>query len=347
MDAFYASIEQRDFPEYKGKPLAVGGSKERGVVAAASYEARKFGVYSAMASKIAFRKCPDIIFVKPRFDVYKKVSNQIMEIFYEYTELVEPLSLDEAYLDVTYNKLNIATATQIAREIKSKIKEATELTASAGVSFNKFLAKTASDINKPDGITVITPDKAADLIARLPIEKFYGVGKVTAAKFYTKGVYNGQDLLKLSKHELIESFGKSGKYFYEIVRLEDDREVRANRISKSSGAENTFEKDITDFSLMMEELKGISENLQTRLERKNLKGKTITLKIKHSDFSLKTRSITVKDYLYLSSDILPLCKQLLLQSNYNEKPVRLLGISISGLNTTDKEKKPGQLCFNF
>lgn len=347
MDAFFASIEQRDFPEYKGKPLAVGGSKERGVVAAASYEARKFGVFSAMASKIAFQKCPDIIFVKPRFEVYKKVSSQIMEIFNEYTELVEPLSLDEAYLDVTFNKLNISTATQIAQEIKSKIKEATQLTASAGISFNKFLAKTASDMNKPDGLTVITPNKATELIKKLPIGKFFGIGKVTAAKFYAMGIFNGADLLKMSKQELIMSFGKNGKYFYEIVRLEDDREVRSDRISKSIGVENTFEKDITDFLLMIEELEKLAKILQSKLERKNLKGKTVTLKIKHSDFTLKTRSLTVKNFLYLSSDILPISKELLELSVYNEKPVRLLGISISSLNTTIKEKKLGQMCFDF
>ncbi|MDQ3190789.1 MAG: DNA polymerase IV [Bacteroidota bacterium] len=347
MDAFYASIEQRDFPQYKGKPLAVGGSKERGVVAAASYEARKFGVFSAMASKIAFQKCPDIIFVNPRFEVYKKVSKQIMEIFFEYTDLVEPLSLDEAYLDVTYNKLNIVTATQIAIEIKEKIKAKTQLTASAGISFNKFLAKTASDMDKPDGLTVVTPNKAIELIEKLPIEKFYGVGKVTAAKFYAMGVFTGADLINMSKEELIICFGKSGKYFYQVVRLEDDRPVQSDRVSKSVGAENTFEKDITEFTLLMKELKIIAEILQNRLERKNLKGKTIILKIKYSDFTIKTRSLTVKDYLYLSFDILTICERLLESANYNEKPVRLLGISVSNLNTENNTEKTGQMCFDF
>ena len=347
MDAFFASIEQRDFPDYKGKPLAVGGSKDRGVVAAASYEARKFGVYSAMPSKIAFQKCPDIIFVKPRFEVYKKVSKQIMEIFTEYTDLVEPLSLDEAYLDVTYNKMNIAAATPIAREIKAKIKSTTELTASAGISFNKFLAKIASDMNKPDGLTVITPNKAIKLIEGLKIEKFFGVGKVTAAKFHSMGVFTGAELKKISKHELNMIFGKNGKYFYEIVRLEDDRPVMANRISKSVGAENTFENDIADYSKLVQELKLIAESVYKRLERNQLKGKTITVKIKHFDFTVKTRSITLKDYIFLTTDILPVAEQLLKASGYDEKPVRLLGISISTLNTPKEDLDTVQLCFDF
>ena len=347
MDAFFASIEQRDFPDYKGKPLAVGGSKDRGVVAAASYEARKFGVYSAMPSKTAFQKCPDIIFVKPRFEVYKKVSNQIMEIFSEYTDLVEPLSLDEAYLDVTRNKMNIPAATPIAMEIKAKIKSTTELTASAGISFNKFLAKIASDMNKPDGLTVITPNKAIKLIEDLKIEKFFGVGKVTAAKFHSMGVFTGADLKKISKPELNQIFGKSGNYFYEIVRLEDDRPVTANRISKSVGAENTFENDIVDYLKMVEELKLIAESVHKRLERNQLKGKTITLKVKHFDFTVKTRSITVKDYIFLTVDILSIAEQLLRASDYDEKPVRLLGISVSTLNTPKEDGDSVQLCFDF
>ena len=347
MDAFFASIEQRDFPEYKGKPLVVGGSKERGVVAAASYEARKFGVYSAMSSRIAFQKCPDILFVKPRFEVYKSVSRQIMEIFTSYTDLVEPLSIDEAYLDVTYNKLNMASAPLIAKEIKAKIREKTQLTASAGVSFNKFLAKVASDINKPDGLTVVTPEKASELIDKLKIEKIFGIGKVTAAKFHAMGIFTGADLKKISKPDLIRGFGKSGKYFYEIVRLEDNRPVNANRTSKSIGAENTFEKDITDFSVMMEELQLISTNVQRRLERNQLKGKTVTLKVKHSDFSVKTRSLTIKEFIHLSIEIMPVIKQLLESSEYDEKPVRLLGITVSNFNTTKEKENSGQLCLDF
>jgi DNA polymerase IV len=345
MDAFYASIEQRDFPEYKGKPLAVGGSKERGVVAAASYEARKFGIHSAMASKIAYQKCPQVIFVKPRFEVYKQVSTIIMDIFHEYTELVEPLSLDEAYLDVTYCKKDIPTATLIAREIKNRINETTGLTASAGVSFNKFLAKTASDINKPDGLTVVTPDLAEDLLNRLKIEKFHGIGKVTAARLKSMGVHTGAQLKELSLAELIRLFGKSGKHFYEIVRLEDYREVQPNRETKSVGAENTFEKDLTDFEEMWEELKIIADSVQKRLQRKGLSGRTITVKIKHFDFTQKTRSQTLNSFVGSAEEILPVVAQLMEAGNYLEKPVRLLGISIS--NFPGEANFTGQLCFDF
>jgi DNA polymerase IV len=345
MDAFFASIEQRDFPEYKGKPLAVGGSKERGVVAAASYEARKYGVFSAMPSKIAYQKCPDIIFVKPRFEAYKAASRQIMEIFQSHTDLVEPLSLDEAYLDITYNKRNILSARQVAIAIKEEIKTVTGLTASAGVSFNKFLAKIASDMNKPDGLTVIVPEKAAFVIDNLKIEKFHGVGKVTAEKFRSMGVMTGADLKKLSLSELVLGFGKSGKYFYDIVRLQDERPVQPHRVSKSVGAENTFEKDLTGFNEMMRELEEICKVLEQRLLRKQIKGKTVTLKIKHNDFSVKTRSNTLKIFISKALEILPVVEQLLAISGYNEKPVRLLGVSLSNLNTQFEET--GQLCFDF
>jgi DNA polymerase IV len=347
MDAFYASIEQRDFPEYKGKPLAVGGSRERGVVAAASYEARKFGVYSAMASKIAYQKCPEIIFVKPRFEVYKEVSRQIMSIFSEYTELIEPLSLDEAYLDVTLNKKNITTATQIAQEIREQIKRQTGLTASAGVSFNKFLAKIASDIKKPDGLTVITPQIAEQVIDKLRIEKFYGVGKVTADKFKSMGVFTGADLKQFTKPELIRLFGKSGGYFYDVVRLEDHRPVRPDRISKSVGAENTFDKDLYTFDEMSEELKIIAETLQVRLERKQLKGKTVTVKLKFNDFTIQSKGHTLLKYVNLAEDFLPVALELLRQSEYDQKPVRLLGITLSNLNTPQEVVVTRQLCFDF
>jgi DNA polymerase IV len=347
MDAFYASIEQRDFPEFKGKPLAVGGSKERGVVAAASYEARKFGVYSAMASKIAFQKCPEIVFVKPRFEVYKAVSAQIMEIFSEYTDLIEPLSLDEAYLDVTDNKKNISTATQIAEEIREKINLKTGLTASAGVSFNKFLAKTASDMNKPDGLTVITPSIADQVIDNLKIEKFYGVGKVTGDKFKRIGVFTGADLKKLSKPELMRLFGKNGGYFYDVVRLTDDRPVKSGRVSKSVGAENTFETDLTDFNELESELLKIAQILEPRLERKQLKGKTITLKIKFSDFSVKSRSRTLEKYVNLQNEFLPVAIELL-NSIVVSKPIRLLGITISNFNTPEKvASNSNQLYLDF
>jgi DNA polymerase IV len=346
MDAFYASVEQRDFPEYKGKPLAVGGSKERGVVAAASYEARKFGVHSAMASKIAYQKCPEIIFVKPRFDAYKAVSKQVMEIFFEYTDLVEPLSLDEAYLDVTNNKKNITTATQIAEEIRAKIKIETGLTASAGVSFNKFLAKTASDMNKPDGITVITPSMADHIIDNLRIEKFYGVGKVTADKFKKIGVFNGADLKKISKPDLLKNFGKSGGYFFDVARQIDEREVKPNRWSKSVGAENTFEKDLTDIKEMEIELQKIAEILKLRLERKQVKGKTITLKIKYNDFTVQSKSRTLDYNVNLPEEYLPVVMELLTSYTFN-KPVRLLGITLSNLYNPLTNHSKNQLMLEF
>ena len=246
MDAFYASVEQRDFPELRGKPVAVGWSSDRGVVTTASYEARKFGVKSAMASKIALRMCPALIFVPPRFEVYHQVSLEIRNIFFEYTDLVEPLSLDEAFLDVTSNKKNIPSATLIAKEIKTRIKEKTGLTASAGISLNKFLAKIASDMIKPDGIFLISPEKAVEFVEKLPIEKFFGIGKVTAEKMHQMGIKNGFDLKQFTESELIKRFGKVGKYYYLNARAEDPREVNPNRIMKSLGAENTFPKDLND-----------------------------------------------------------------------------------------------------
>ena len=247
MDAFFASVEQRDFPELRGKPVAVGGAGDRGVVAAASYEARKFGVFSAQPSGIAKRKCPELLFVPPRFEVYKEVSNQVRAIFFDYTDLVEPLSLDEAYLDVTSNKKGIASAILIAREIKKAILEKTALTASAGVSYNKFLAKTASGLKKPDGLTLIHPERASAFIATLPIEKFFGIGKVTADKMKRMQIFNGGDLIKHDISTLVKHFGKSGRFYYKIARGIDDRIVNPNRIRKSVGAENTFSKDLFSY----------------------------------------------------------------------------------------------------
>lgn len=244
MDAFYASVEQRDFPELRGKCIAVGGNEQRGVIATASYEARKYGVGSAMSSVIAKRKCPQLIFVKPRFEVYKEVSNQIREIFNEYTDLIEPLSLDEAYLDVTNNYKNVEIATDIANEIKQKIKERTDLTASAGVSFNKFLAKIASDYNKPNGLYIITPKMAKNFIEQLPIKKFHGIGKVTAERMQMMGIHTGAELKELSLEKLRREFGKSGQYYYNIVRAIDNREVNPSRVRKSSGSETTFNQDL-------------------------------------------------------------------------------------------------------
>ena len=292
MDAFYASVEQRDFPELQGKCIAVGGSEERGVVATASYEARKYGVKSAMSSVVAKRKCPKLIFVKPRFSVYKEVSKQIREIFNEYTDLVEPLSLDEAYLDVTENKKGIQYATTIAEEIKAKIKEVTQLTASAGISYNKFLAKIASDYNKPDGLFVITPKMAESFIASFPIAKFNGIGKVTANRMQNMGIHTGNDLKALSLEKLVREFGKAGAHYYKIARGIDERPVNATRVRKSVGSENTYSNDLQTldeiFFYITEQMDEVWQWCQNNL----IFGRTVTVKIKYNDFSIGTRSKT-------------------------------------------------------
>ncbi|MDX5347667.1 MAG: DNA polymerase IV [Hymenobacteraceae bacterium] len=347
MDAFFASVEQRDNPELRGKPVAVGGVKERGVVAAASYEARTFGVHSAMPSVTARRKCPELIFVKPRFEVYKEVSNQIREIFFQYTDLVEPLSLDEAYLDVTENFVQNPSATLIAKEIKVKIKEKTGLTASAGISFNKFLAKTATDLQKPDGLTLITPDKAAAILDALPIGKFYGIGQVTAAKMKGMGISNGADLKLLSEQELRRNFGKAGSYFYHIVRAEDDRQVQPNRIRKSIGAERTFFTDLEDVKEMLEKLLYLAKEVAADLHRLHTVARTVTLKIKYTDFTINTRSKTFLSALQHEDQLYQVAKQLLLTPALPTQPVRLLGISVSGLQDVDEGKFTGQLCLDF
>jgi DNA polymerase-4 len=297
MDAFYASVEQRDRPEIEGKPVIVGGDpNSRGVVAACSYEAREFGIHSAMPSATAYKLCPEAVFIRPRFDAYRAVSSEIREIFYEYTDLVEPLSLDEAFLDVTENFKGMPSATLIAREIRKKIYEKTgKLTASAGVSFNKFLAKVASDINKPDGITVITPEMADEFIDKLPIRNFFGVGKVTEEKMLNLGIKTGADLKKYKKEQLIQIFGKSGGYFYDIAHGMDDRPVEPNRIRKSIGKETTFSEDIDDTDQMIEILDDIAVKLENSLIKREAKGRTITLKVKYFDFQSITRSITIDE----------------------------------------------------
>ena len=334
MDAFYASVEQRDRPELKGKPVIVGGNPQsRGVVAACSYEARKFGIHSAMASSTAYKLCPDAVFIRPRFDAYRAVSSQIREIFCEYTDLVEPLSLDEAFLDVTENYKGMTSATLIAKEIKRKIQCKTgKLTASAGVSFNKFIAKVASDINKPDGITVITPDMADEFIDKLPIRKFFGVGKVTEEKMLNLGIKTGTDLKKYKKEQLIQIFGKSGSYFYDIAHGLDDRPVEPNRIRKSIGKETTLLEDIDDTDQMLEILENIAERLENSLFKREAKGRTITLKIKYFDFQSVTRSITIDEPADSASKIMKCIKQLLSKTAAGEKKVRLLGISISNFD---------------
>ncbi len=336
MDAFYASVEQLDNPSLKGKPVAVGGSRERGVVAAASYEARRFGVHSAMPSKLAKRKCPDLIFVRPRFSRYKEISNQIAAIFYEYTDLVEPLSLDEAYLDVTYAKKGKPSATLIAIEIRKRIFEETKLTASAGISYNKFLAKMASDINKPDGYFVITPDKAQEFIDNLEVRKFFGIGKVTAEKLNKMGVWLGRDLKKIERYELVRLFGKSGNYYYEICRGIDDRAVEPARERKSVGGEQTFSTDLFLHSEMKTELLEIADIVWERYERSKVKAKTLTLKYKYSDFQQHTRSKTVAGYFFSKKDMIEESLALL-NAEIFTKGVRLLGLTFSNFQQEVKQ----------
>lgn len=337
MDAFYASVEQRDFPELKGKPIAVGSESKRGVVAAASYEARKYGVYSAMPSAIAAKKCPHLIFVPARFEVYKSVSRQVRQIFLEYTDLVEPLSLDEAYLDVTENKKQLDSAMDIAKEIKNAIEAATQLTASAGVSYNKFLAKTASGWRKPNGLTLIHPEKAEDFIAALPIEKFYGIGKVTAEKMKSMKVFNGADLKALDLPTLVKQFGKSGRYYYYIARGVDDRQVNPNRVRKSISAENTFSQDLFTHTEITKEVLAIIDILLPRIERAKVMGKTLTLKVKYNDFEIVTRSKTKPSLILSKDEMVMILKELLLEFNPPEKGIRLLGVSLSNFTHNEHQ----------
>lgn len=346
MDAFYASVEQRDNPELKGKPVAVGGSRQRGVVAAASYEARKYGVHSALSSALAYRKCPDLIFVKPHFEKYKEVSQQIREVFAEYTDLVEPLSLDEAYLDVTKNKMDMEFAMDIAKEIKGKIKERTQLNASAGISYNKFLAKIASDFNKPDGFYVITPSMAEKFIEQLPIEKFFGVGKVTAKKMHQKGIFNGKNLKQHSLPTLTRWFGKSGKYYYNVARGIDNRPVNPTRIRKSLGAERTYEFDVSKPEELEIKLLDVAKILNQRLDKSKTSGKSLTLKIKYSDFQQITRSRTLSEN-FNYEQIKTVGLELLQHIPHPEKGIRLIGLQISNFDTDDKDVFLGQLEFDF
>lgn len=346
MDAFFASVEQRDNPDLQGKPVAVGGSKARGVVAAASYEARKFGVRSAMPSVTALKKCPHLIFVKSRFEVYKEVSQQIRAIFAEYTDLIEPLSLDEAYLDVTENKMNMEFAMDIADEIRVKIEERTKLTASAGISYNKFLAKIASDFNKPNGSYVVTPKMSQQFIEQLPIEKFFGVGKVTAKKMHQKGVFNGLNLKQHSLSTLIRWFGKSGNYYYNIARGIDNRAVNPTRIRKSLGAECTYEFDIREVKELEENILLVAESVIKRLEKANTSGKTLTLKIKYGDFKQITRSKTLPEN-YTPEQIKKIGVELLQLIPEPEKGIRLIGLQVSNFENDDKDVFLGQLEFDF
>jgi DNA polymerase-4 len=346
MDAFYASVEQMDNPELKGKPLAVGGSEVRGVVSAASYEARKFGVRSAMSGIQAKRNCPDLIFVRPRFDRYKEISKKIRKIFHEYTDLVEPLSLDEAYLDVTQNKKGNPSASLIAQEIRQRIFEEVGLTASAGISVNKFVAKIASDYNKPNGQKTVNPEEVEAFLENLDIKKFYGIGKVTTEKMYHLGIFTGKDLKSKSKEFLEEHFSKSGLHFYHIVRGIHNSAVKPNRIAKSVAAEHTFNENLTSEIFMVEKLERIAAELENRLKKYNISGKTVTLKIKYSDFTTQTRSKTLPYFIADKGLLLETAKELLFQERMKES-VRLLGISLNNLNTEIKKTVVVQLKFEF
>lgn len=344
MDAFYASVEQRDEPAYRGKPVAVGGSPEsRGVVAAASYEARKFGIHSAMPSRTAVQRCPNLIFVRPRFDVYRQVSDQIHDIFHEYTDLVEPLALDEAYLDVTVNKKGMPSATIIAREIKEKILEVTQLTASAGVSVNKFLAKTASGINKPNGLTLIPPDKAECFAESLKIDDFYGIGPKTAEKMRSYGVMTGADLKRWTEADLLRRFGRVGSFYYNIVRGIDDREVEPNRVRKSVGAEESFAEDLVDRDAMVTALREIAETVKRRMDNAETKGRTLTLKVKYADYTQVTRSRTCVDAIVEIDEMMDIAMELMESTLVYERHARLLGLSMSNLDCEEEETEWIQL----
>lgn len=346
MDAFYASVEQLDNPDLLGKAIAVGGSEKRGVVSAASYEARKFGVKSAMSGFLAKQKCPHIIFVRPRFHRYSEISARIREIFFEYTDLVEPLSLDEAYLDVTENKKGNPSASLIAQEIRKRIWDELGLKASAGISINKFIAKVASDINKPNGQKTIPPEEVISFLENLPVNQFYGVGKVTAAKMHNLGIFTGMDLKQKSLDEMVKLFGKSGSYYFNIVRGIHNSPVKTDRIRKSIAAERTFSENISSEIFMLEKLNHIADELEKRMEKSKTKGKTITLKIKYSDFTQQTRSKTIEKFISKKIDFMPVIKELLYQEKLKNS-VRLLGISFANLDTEKKEPVWVQLKFDF
>jgi len=346
MDAFYASVEQRDNPELRGKPVAVGGSRQRGVVAAASYEARQFGVRSAMASSIAIRKCPDLIFVKPRFDVYKSVSGQIRAIFAQFTSLIEPLSLDEAYLDVTDSLESGRTATQIAQAIKDQIKQTTSLTASAGVSYNKFLAKLASDYRKPDGLFVIKPHQGLAFVEQLNVGQFHGIGRVTAAKMNQLGIYTGLDLRQQSETLLTQHFGKVGHHYFNIARAIDPRPVTPDRERKSVGSETTFDQDLTEHADLVAELEPLINSVWSYCERTGILGRTVTLKVKYADFQQITRSRTAASFIASQPALTQLSHELLAALLPLPKGVRLLGVSLSSFKA-EPATAAGQLTLNL
>ena len=339
MDAFFASVEQRDFPELRGKPVAVGGSSKRGVVAAASYEARKFGVRSAMASVTAKRRCPDLIFVKHRFEVYREVSQQIRAIFRMHSDLVEPLSLDEAYIDVTEDKMGIGNATRIAEMIRAEIKKQTGLTASAGVSYNKFIAKIASDQNKPDGICVIKPHQGADFVAQLPVRRFYGVGPKTAERMAKLDIHTGADLRAQSQDFLQQHFGKSAGYLFRASRGVDHREVRSNRIRKSVGGERTYGDDLVSDNEMHDAFEHIIDIVWNSIAKCEARGRTVTLKAKYADFRQVTRSKSTDHYVADKNEFAAIGRELLGQIMPVENGVRLLGLTLSSLEGAESAEQ--------
>jgi len=348
MDAFYASVEQRDFPELRGKAIAVGGGGRRGVVATASYEARKYGVRSAMPGFKAKQLCNHLIFVKARFDAYKEASQQIRAIFKNYTDLIEPLSLDEAYLDVTENKKKEPLATELAKQIRAEIFEQTQLTCSAGISYCKFLAKIASDYKKPNGQTVIKPHKAEAFIEQLPIKKFYGIGKVTAQKMEAIGIQTGYHLKQLTEFEMVKNFGKMGRFYYNIVRGIDDRPVRTERVRKSIGVERTLAENLIELSDIIEQLKILMGKFYERLQKADNYGRTLTLKLKTADFQIITRSISKNYYLKDVGEIEQLALQLLNENTADFEAIRLIGLSTSNLEKeAEAEGKAKQLRLDF
>ena len=338
MDAFFASVEQRDNPSLRGKPVAVGGSAQRGVVAAASYEARQFGVRSAMPSVTAVRRCPSLVFVAPRFDVYRSVSHQIRQIFSRYSDLVEPLSLDEAYLDVTGDKQRIGSATRIAQLIRSEILRETGLTASAGVSYNKFLAKVASDQNKPDGIFVIRPQEGEEFVASLPVRRFYGVGPKTAERMGQLGIQVGADLRDRDMDFMLEHFGKSAGYLFHAARGVDHRQVQPDRIRKSVGRERTYGEDLSTATALYEALDGVIDSVWQRIENSGALGRTITLKVKYADFREITRSTSCHRYITQRGQFGTLARELLAPLLPVPLGVRLLGLTLSGLSGMDPQQ---------
>ncbi len=344
MDAFFAAVYIRDHPEVKGKPVICGGpANSRGVVSTCSYEARKYGVHSAMPSFKAHQLCPQGIFVRPDFEAIREASLIVRDIFYEYSDLVEPVSIDEAYLDVTENNFNEPLATNIAREIKEKIVQRTKLTASAGVSYNKFLAKIGSDMNKPDGLTVIPPSKAKKILEELPIGKFHGIGKASEQRMISLGILNGKDLKQRSLQELTKHFGKAGNFYYNIVRGIDHRRVITHRIRKSLGCERTFAKDISDVEEMLDILKTIANKIAAKMKEKEFKAKTLTIKIKYANFDVVSRSKTLQEAFDKSEIMHHIGRRLLLETLGPECRIRLLGLSVSNLEWKDGERSKQQI----